>query len=60
MPYARLGALLKKKSVAVKQRHTLRQYVSRINKMLADNNAPYVIAVMAETGYALCKVLPDY
>jgi DNA-binding winged helix-turn-helix (wHTH) protein len=57
VPYERFGTTLRQKTNTMKRRNTLRQHVSSLNKMLADNRPAYVIAVMPRAGYAMCKLL---
>jgi DNA-binding response OmpR family regulator len=54
VPYAHLGKLLRLKSSRLQQRWILRQYIMWIKRTLAAHNAPCVIAVAPDVGYALC------
>lgn len=58
VPYAKICDRLGYPSVHRRHLHTLRQYVSQINKTLAGRRARYVIAVAISIGYALCEI-PD-
>jgi DNA-binding winged helix-turn-helix (wHTH) protein len=54
--YARLCSILGLLSDRGKDRHLLRQYIKLNNDMLEANKLPYVIAVVNDAGYALCRI----
>ncbi len=54
--YERLCRMLGYQSATSAHVHTIQQYIGSINKMLAEHNAPYVVAVARDLGYALCEV----
>lgn len=37
-------------------RHTLRQHILGIRRLLTEHNAPHVLAVVSNVGYALCEL----
>jgi hypothetical protein len=42
------------------QKHLLRQYVASIKRTLSAHEAPYVIAVAPNVGYALCELAASH
>ena len=56
VPYERLFSCLGHESKRRMPKHLLRQYMASIKQMLAAHDAPYVLTVAQNVGYALCKV----
>jgi DNA-binding response OmpR family regulator len=54
--YERLCSCLGHESKRRTPKHLLRQYMAGIKQMLAAHDAPYVLTVAQNVGYALCKV----
>ncbi len=54
--YWRILAAIGRNSDNSSNRHLLRQYISVLREMLITADAPYVVAVVKEVGYALCKL----
>ena len=54
VPYEHLSKVLRLKSSRLQQKWILRQYIMWAKKTLASYNAPCVIAVAPDVGYALC------
>jgi DNA-binding winged helix-turn-helix (wHTH) protein len=57
--YERLCLTLGYKSTQKTQRHRLRQYAYWIKKMLTEYQAPCVLTVCQEVGYALCEIAKE-
>jgi hypothetical protein len=56
VPYERLCSCLGHESKRRMPKHLLRQYMTGIKHTLAAHDAPYVLTVAQNVGYALCKV----
>jgi DNA-binding winged helix-turn-helix (wHTH) protein len=56
VPYERLCLVLGYRSMNDARLHVLRQYVTWVKRTLAKHEAPYVLAVTPDLGYALCEV----
>jgi DNA-binding XRE family transcriptional regulator len=54
--YKRLVVVIGRKSDDPTSRHLLRQYISVLREILFAGDAPYVISVAQEFGYALCEI----
>jgi hypothetical protein len=56
IPYKRLCSAIGHKSARGPDLHVLRQYIRSLRGMLVAHKAPYVIAVVDNVGYGLCKI----
>jgi DNA-binding response OmpR family regulator len=56
VPYAKLYRMLGYRSAGSNERHNVRQYMALARRMLEQRKAPFVLAVAANVGYALCPI----
>jgi hypothetical protein len=59
VPYKRLFSTLGYEGRRDVQKHLLRQYMAWIKRALSQHEAPYVLSVAQNVGYALCELAPE-
>jgi DNA-binding response OmpR family regulator len=57
--YRRLGLILGYKTMGIKERHVLRQYMAWVKRTLTTHKASYVLTVANHLGYAMCEISDD-
>jgi DNA-binding response OmpR family regulator len=57
VPYRRMAEILGLRTMRSAELRILRQYVMEVKRALAASRSPYVLAVAAGVGHALCPLL---